>query len=208
MAVDRGVAGEQVGEQAHVGCAARVGVVGEQGELAVRQRGAEGEEALEVCAAELGAEEDEELLFGADGVAEAVERGGVCAGMRESVDGGVVSGEEAGERAVAEGSDLDEGFGLAAELDLCGVGDVEAGAVVADVGADVPRSGGCLDGGVAAEDQDGGGGEGVAQGGGAVRSCRRAPGRRRRSRRCGGGRCCWCRERCARTSAAGRPLRW
>ena len=30
---DRGVAGEHVGEQAHVGRAARVGVVGEQGEL-------------------------------------------------------------------------------------------------------------------------------------------------------------------------------
>ncbi len=53
------VAGKHVGKQAHVGCAAGVGVVGEQGELAVRQRGAEGEEALEVFAAELGAEQDE-----------------------------------------------------------------------------------------------------------------------------------------------------
>ncbi len=166
---DGSVAGEHVGEQAHVGCAARVGVVGEERELAIRQRGAEVEEPLEVGAAELGADEDEELLFGADGVAEVVQRGCVCAGARKGFGGGVVSGDEAGECAVAEGSDVREGFGLAAELDLCGVGDVDAAAIVADVGADVPRSGGGLDGGVAAENHDGRGGEGIAQGGRAVR---------------------------------------
>ena len=52
------VAGQHVGQQAHVGCAARVGVVGEQGELCVREREAEVDEALEVGAAQLGADED------------------------------------------------------------------------------------------------------------------------------------------------------
>ncbi len=41
--------------------------------------------------------------------------------------GGVVAGEIAGECAVAELGDLDEGLGLAAELDLGVVGDVERG---------------------------------------------------------------------------------
>ena len=47
--------------------------------------------------------QDEELLFGADGVAEAVERVGVGAGASELA--AVVAGEEAGERAVAERGD-------------------------------------------------------------------------------------------------------
>ena len=136
---DRSVAGEHVGEQAHVGCAARVGVVGEEGELCAGNGKAEVDERFEVAAAKLGADEDEELLFCFDGVAEGAESVGVggCAG-----GGCVVSAEVGGEGAVAEGREMEEGFGLAAELDLVAVGDVEAGAVVADVGADVPRGAG------------------------------------------------------------------
>jgi hypothetical protein len=56
-----------------------------------------------------------------------------------------------------------EGFRLAAELDLGGVGDVEAAAVVPDVGADVPRGAGRLNRWVAADDEDRGRGQGIAQ---------------------------------------------
>ena len=55
----------------------------------------------------------------------------------------VVAGEIACERAVAEGGEMQECLCLAAELDLFGVGDVETGAVEADVGADIP---GCTGG--------------------------------------------------------------
>jgi hypothetical protein len=73
------------------------------------------------------------------------------------VGGGVVAGEVGGERAVAELGYMHEGFGLAAELDLFVVGDVDAGVVVADVGADVPGGERCLVGGVAPDEEDGGG---------------------------------------------------
>ena len=78
-------------------------------------------------------------------------------------------------RAVAERRELQEGLGLAAQLDLLGVGDVERGAVEADVGAEVPGGERGLVGGIAADEQDGCGGQGVAQRGGAVRVCRRGP---------------------------------
>ncbi len=123
LRADGNVAGEHVGEQAHVGCAARVGVVGEQANLAPGRVRPKSMSLLELGAAQLGADEDEELLFGLDGVAEGGEGvgvGGGCAG------GGVVASEEVREGAVAEGRELQEGLGLAAELDGLGVGDVEA----------------------------------------------------------------------------------
>ncbi len=121
---------------------------------------------LRSCAAKLGADEDQQVFFGAKGVAEGGERGWCRRRLRGG--GGVVAGEVGGERAVAELGDVEEGFGLAAELDLGGVGDVELCAVEADVGAEVPGGERGLVGGVAADEQDGFGGEGVAQGGGAV----------------------------------------
>ena len=50
----------------------------------------------------------------------------------------IVGLERFDEGSVAEGRDLDEGLGLAAEFDLFVVGDVEAGLVETNVGADVP----------------------------------------------------------------------
>jgi hypothetical protein len=73
----------------------------------------------------------------------------IGAGVRECVDGAVISCDKAGECTVAEGSDVREGLGLAAELDLCRVGDVETCTVVTDVGANVPCSGGRLNGRIA-----------------------------------------------------------
>ena len=92
------VAGEDVGEQAHVGGAAGVGVVGEQGELGV---GEGRDEVGELAAAELVADDDDELFFGLDGGAEA----GELVGLGDDgggFGGGVVAGEIGGERAVAE----------------------------------------------------------------------------------------------------------
>jgi hypothetical protein len=51
---------------------------------------------------------------------------------------------------------VEERLGLSAKLDLFGVGDVEAGAVEAHIGAQVPRGSGGLVGGVAADDEDSG----------------------------------------------------
>ena len=87
---------------------------------------AEVDEPLEVCAAELGAEEDEQLLFGADGVAEVAEARRRLRGMRADRRR-VVSGEVSWRaRRSRTARCCDEGFGLAAKLDLGGVGDVEA----------------------------------------------------------------------------------
>ena len=115
--------------------------------------------------------------------------------------------EVRGEGAVAEGSEVEEALRLTAELDLGGVRDVEAGAIVANVGANVPRGAGSLDRRVAADDQNRRRGQGVSERCGAAGSCQPAPAQKRRSRRCGGDRCCWCRGPCERTSAAGMLLR-
>src|SRR5262249_13712722 len=70
--------------------------------------------------------------------------------------------------AVSERSELKESFGLAAELDLFCVCDVEARLMEANVGAEVPGGAWGLAGGVAADDEDRGVVLRVAQGGGAV----------------------------------------
>src|ERR1700679_433639 len=63
---------------------------------------------------------------------------------------------------------MKEGLGLAAKLNLRGVGNVEPAAVVTNVGANVPRCSRCLNGGVAADDKNRRSGQGVAQRGSAV----------------------------------------
>ena len=50
---------EQVREQAHVGCAARVDVVAEAGEFDVRQTGAKIDQRFDVAPAKFGAEDDD-----------------------------------------------------------------------------------------------------------------------------------------------------
>ncbi len=113
---DGRVAGEHVGEQAHVGCAAGVDVVGEQSELRAGDGEAEVDELLEVCAAELGADEDEELLFGFDGIAEGGDGVGVCGyaggGVRRRLRGSWPA------RCSRRAARCRKAFGLAAELDL------------------------------------------------------------------------------------------
>ena len=61
---------------------------------------------------------------------------------------------------------LERGFGLALELDGRGVGDVEARAIEAHVGAQQPGEERMLVGGIAADEQNGAGGGDVAQAGG------------------------------------------
>ena len=142
-----------------------VNVVGEQGKFRAGDGQAEFDEIFEVRAAQLGADEDEELFFGFNGVAEVRE----CVGVGSCARGcSVVSGEVARKRVVAEWREVEECLCLTAELDLFGVGDVEPGAIEADVGAQVPGSAGGLICGIAAYKEDGWGGLGIAQGGGAA----------------------------------------
>src|ERR1700734_2363302 len=88
--------------------------------------------------------------------------------MGKGFHGTVISREEADERTVAVGSDVCESLSLSAELDLGGVSDVETATMIANVRAKVPRCGGCLNGGIAAEDHDGWRGFGIVQRCGAV----------------------------------------
>ena len=83
-----------------------------------------------------------------------MEGGGVGTGMGEGVERGIVAGQEAGESAVAIVGDLEEGPGLAGELDLLVINEVEAGGVGADAGAEVPGGEGVLVGGVTAKNHD------------------------------------------------------
>ena len=159
---DGNVAGQQVREEAHVGSAAGVGVVAEIGEADVSALEAPGDEVLDGLAAKLLAEEDDERFFGEDGLAEI----------------GFAGAEEGGEVLVAIGRQVLHGFGLAVELDGLGVGDVEARAVEAHVGAEQPGEERMLFGGVAADEQDGGGGGDVAQAGGFAGAVRRGRGQR------------------------------
>ena len=63
---------------------------------------------------------------------------------------------------------MEEGLGLAAQLDLGGVGDEEPGAVEANIGAQVPGSRGRLVCGIAADQENVFRGERVPERGGAV----------------------------------------
>src|SRR5208282_6856447 len=66
----RVIAGEQVGIKAHVGGAARVGVIGEAYKFDAGDGRAEADEAGNIVAANFRAENDDEILFGAQLVAE------------------------------------------------------------------------------------------------------------------------------------------
>ena len=113
-------------------------------------------------------DENEEGFFGANKFTKFVREGGIIAGLHERLGGGVVAGKEGGERGVGELGDVEEGLGLAAELDLGMIRNIEAGAVEADVRAQVPRGQRILVRRVAAEDHDGGGGLVVLLGRGAA----------------------------------------
>ena len=104
---DRNVAGQQIGEEAHIGCAARVGVVAEIGEAneSIAALEAPGNEILDVLAAKLLAKDDDERFLGKKRLAEVG-----CAVI-----------EKGGEILVAVGRKLLRGFGLAVELDGLGL---------------------------------------------------------------------------------------
>ena len=80
---DGGVAGEHVGKEAHVGGAAGVDVIGQEGEFAVRHGEAELEQAAEIGAVDFVRDQDEEGFFGADELAEFVGERGTSAGLDE-----------------------------------------------------------------------------------------------------------------------------
>ncbi len=97
----RHVAGQQIGIEAHVRCAAGIGVIAQAGEFDVRQRGAELDERLDVAAAELGTEDDDERLFAADGIAEGFR-------FAISIKGFVVAGQVCGQSGVVVFADAQE----------------------------------------------------------------------------------------------------
>ena len=171
-----------------------------QGETDVFALEAPGDEVLDGLAAKLLAEENDERFLGEDGLAEV----------------GFAGAEEGGEVFVAIGGQVLHGFGLAVELDGSGVGDVEAGAVEAHVGAEQPGEERVLLRGIAADEKDGGSGGNVAQAGGFAWA---APGRGPVRAGKGAGKGCvvggarvvdvvGLQERCARISAADSFLRW
>ncbi|MEI9979434.1 MAG: hypothetical protein WDN23_10610 [Edaphobacter sp.] len=83
--------------------------------------------------------------------------------MYQSLDRSIVPGDEAGQRAVAKGSDVREGLGLAPQFDLRRIRNIQTAAIIADVCAEVPRGGRCLNGRIAAENHDGRSSEGLSR---------------------------------------------
>ena len=61
---DRNIAGQQVREQAHVGCAAGIGMIAEIGEADIAALQSPGDKLVDGCAAELFAEDDDQRFLG------------------------------------------------------------------------------------------------------------------------------------------------
>ena len=110
------IAGKQVGIQAHIGCAARVGVVGEADEPGSGNAGAECHQAGDVVAKDFGAEDDYQIQFGFQLVAETEQ----CVFAREGGGNGIgcriVAGKECGELALGRLGNLRKGCGLPPQL--------------------------------------------------------------------------------------------
>ncbi len=92
---------------------------------------------------------------------------GLVAGLHAG-EGFVFAGEEADRVGVAVLGNDQRLVGLPLELDAGVVHQVNAGIVVAQVGAQVPGQQGMLLGGIVAQEQDGGRGHGFAQRSGAI----------------------------------------
>ncbi len=86
-AADRRITGKHIRQQAHVGCATRIDVVGEQRKLRTRQRQSKLDQLPQVSAAQLGTNQDQQILFTFDRITERAERTGIncCAGSRSLI---------------------------------------------------------------------------------------------------------------------------
>ncbi len=96
------ISGKQVGIESHVSRAARVGVIGEADELCSFWR-AVGDQRVDGFAAQLWAENDEQIAFGGERVAQLSERFG---GDSQLCGRSIVAGEEGDKIGLGAGGDF------------------------------------------------------------------------------------------------------
>ena len=92
----------------------------------------------------------------------------------DAVEVGIIRAEEAHGICVAAFGNVEEGFGLAAQLDVTRVHEEDLRLIEPDIGAERPRERGMLLGRIVAEQQNCRSRTGIAQGSGTVGLCRPA----------------------------------
>src|SRR5208283_3023231 len=109
------VARQHVRIKPHVGCAARVGVIGKADELCAL-REAEINQGLDGCAADFGAEDNDQPLLGLYFLAQIIQRLARQLRRKNGVGSGIVAAEELYEAGLRCGRDLSERGSLMAQL--------------------------------------------------------------------------------------------
>ena len=147
------VARQHVGIEPHVGCTAGIGVIAQADELRALRK-AEVDQSLDVAAAQLGTEDDDQAGFSFHRVAQFGQSFASELLGDNRVGCAVVAGEELHQAAFGTGRDLRKRRSLPVQLDGRRIRHVQLGAMQPNIAADLPRQQGMLLGGIVADQQD------------------------------------------------------